>query len=21
MWPIPVSELNINSNLIQNPGW
>jgi hypothetical protein len=21
MWPIPLSELNINSNLIQNPGW
>ncbi|GHT78113.1 starch-binding protein [Bacteroidia bacterium] len=21
MWPIPISELNINSNLIQNPGW
>jgi hypothetical protein len=21
LWPIPISELNINSNLIQNPGW
>jgi hypothetical protein len=21
LWPIPVSELNINSNLKQNPGW
>jgi hypothetical protein len=21
LWPIPISELNINSNLKQNPGW
>jgi len=21
LWPIPLSELNINKNLIQNPGW
>ncbi|MDR0699694.1 MAG: RagB/SusD family nutrient uptake outer membrane protein [Tannerella sp.] len=21
LWPIPLSEMNINSNLIQNPGW
>jgi hypothetical protein len=21
LWPIPISEMNINSNLIQNPGW
>jgi hypothetical protein len=21
LWPIPLGEMNINSNLIQNPGW
>jgi hypothetical protein len=21
LWPIPLNELNVNANLVQNPGW